>query len=30
MNDLVDQLALEAARAQRRRQGIAGTVRSPA
>jgi ribonuclease HI len=30
MNDLVDQLALEAARTQRRRQGIAGTVRSPA
>ncbi len=30
MNDLVDRLALEAARTQRRRQGIAGTVRSPA
>ena len=30
MNDLVDRLALEVARTQRRRQGIAGTVRSPA
>jgi ribonuclease HI len=30
MNDLVDQLAVEAARTQRGRQGIAGTVRSPA